>query len=185
LEKVLSFFRVFDLAFFAPGAILFWVLHTRSLLGEFDPLTREDLSLGELGGAFAGIVTLVFIYLIGICVHSLRENLPHRNSAVEAKVSEALGTPWYLRIEPPARAELGSYFWYMRATCANIAVVFVIAAPIMLLPEPNGSADAGFGAEDAVLPLIFVMAAVVVWRLSSAYDRALRRLTSVAPANAR
>lgn len=69
MEKGLSFFGVFDLAFFAPGAVVFWAL-----------LRVGSISAGSMGmpgmpdstikSVMTGAAMLLAVYLLGLLLHA-------------------------------------------------------------------------------------------------------------------
>jgi hypothetical protein len=129
MEKVLSFFRVFDLAFFAPGAVLYWVLHTEGYMKEFDPLATEA-KLADVSGLVAILSAIVLIYLLGVIVHAARDLLGCIPKIWDwaSLTPAASGSSWYQGLGDEAKDEIATYFWYMRATCFNLCVTGVLIA---------------------------------------------------------
>ena len=122
MDNSLSFFRVFDLAFFAPGMLLFGAIWYSGCF-PIDALSSHDDTVhGILTGAFA----IVFIYVLGLICHGIQR-------AVHCLIGiKNIGsTPWYTNLKKDnPRHELSMYFWYMRSTCWNLVVAIVLAVII-------------------------------------------------------
>lgn len=125
MEKALSFFRVFDLAFFVPGAVLYWALHSfgPSWFAAMDPLATK-LEIGTVQGIFGVVVAIGLVYFLGLLTHAVQRliDLLIWVSRKETQANIADEPAWYTKLENSPRAELAFYFWYMRATCWNSAV---------------------------------------------------------------
>jgi len=129
-DKALSFFRLFDLAFFVPGAVVFAAFVYGYVCSASSDVFSFDLT--ELFGIGAILGSLGAIYLIGMFLHGLQRLLYGRKSIgrlfAGARAS-AGANPWYWHLERGRREELVLYFWYLRATCWNTALA-VLAAPV-------------------------------------------------------
>jgi hypothetical protein len=166
MEKAPSFFRVFDLAFFAPGAVLYWVLHTHGYMEEFDPLATTA-KLADVSGLVAILSAIVLIYLLGVIVQASRELVQWIFPRIWEWASSApntSGSSWYQGLAAEAKDEIASYFWYMRATCFNLCVTGVLVAIFAWVQQSVGPGVAAFAS-----------AALVYW-LGTRYDRALHRV---------
>jgi hypothetical protein len=173
MEKVLSFFRVFDLSFFAPGAILYGVLRTHGYMGELDPLATEA-KRADVSGLVAIVSVIVLIYLLGVIVHPAREVLGCIPGIWEWASSTPAdsGSSWYQGLEREAKNEISTYFWYMRATCFNLCITGLLVAIFFWVQQ---NAKLGFAA---------LISAVLLYWLGTRYDRALHRVKCQAVAAA-
>jgi FtsH-binding integral membrane protein len=140
MDNSLSFFRVFDLAFFAPGMLLFGAMWYSGCF-PIDPLSSHDDTVhGILTGAFA----VVSIYVLGLICHGIQRlvlwfirlilNLfiliKNRRSTTPNN-TEPTPPPWFAKLTKDSpRIELSLYFWYMRSTCWNLVVAIVLAVII-------------------------------------------------------
>jgi hypothetical protein len=132
MEKSLSAFRVFDLAFFAPGAVVFWSLWTSDLLPRLQ--VSDELTTAETAVTVVGFVALVFF--LGVICHGvqrllydrLRPYLPDCSARKDQQeiARRALGKQpprrWFEKVDRKTRFDLATYFWYLRTTCWNSAV---------------------------------------------------------------
>ncbi len=129
-EKTLSFFRVFDLAFFAPGTVLFLTFWNLGLL----PLEiKSNLATAE--GAIAVISSVAAIYVIGLSVHALVwvVFLP----LLRFRKNELLEPDWIpfpMKFRDYAtQNEIILYFWYLRSTCWNLGVSIALSLLLWLV----------------------------------------------------
>lgn len=169
MEKVLSFFRVFDLAFFAPGAVLLWGLHSTGWLGDVDPL-KTNAAVTTVEGLTAILLTIGFIYVLGLLAHgvqSLLNPLPRARSRVQGTELS-----WFQHLKDETRADLAMYFWYMRATCWNLCVAAIAVAALLAVKS----------CWYAVVPAAAVF--LLGW-LGNEYDEALKRAAGSSAARAR
>lgn len=182
MESALSLFRVFDVAFFAPGGVLFFALLSCDLIapGQF------DTSLGSVGKIG---LTVVLIYVLGVVCHASHRALAglfKRCGFKDAARSEADHGPWYSGLARKRREDLAMYFWYMRATAWNLAVATAISGVMLSIagikyqpssPNPLQKLAAACGA-----PLLAgaVLCALLIF-LGLEFDRALRRAIKVQP----
>lgn len=179
-----AFFRVFDSAFFVPGALVSGSLWFHwGLSGSF----RCTLEKQETVGAVAvGVAMLAITYGIGLVIHGLARPLHAKLPEwIRGKRQDVGRHPaWFDRLERSRFEALLEYFWYTRAVCHNLAV----AAPLALLlvifaPTATG---APCGAVSPTCSWLLLMLApvlfVVFMRLASEYDRALAPVKPVAGA---
>ncbi|MEM9558082.1 MAG: hypothetical protein AAGC60_27745 [Acidobacteriota bacterium] len=133
-QRSLVFFKIFDLAFFAPGsvvgvtaAVIWWP--------ELNSFLADD-NLGVAGGILLSLAVLVVVYVAGLVIFSLAWWLfrRHRQSkSLCQKPHEVspygdrdwLATP--LLFDREVRTELILYFWYLRATCLSVSVALALA----------------------------------------------------------
>lgn len=121
------------------------------------------------------MVTIALIYCGGVGIHSLqrlthqligKENLSrfyeHALSICIQRSRPAQVRAWYDKIDSGARTDLAIYFWYMRATCWNLAFSGLISSVFYLFPA----------SWYVLVPLTFV---VLAYWLGIEYDRALDR----------
>ena len=70
-------------------------------------------------------------YITGVLIHALREGLVAIARSAHGRFSErhkSRRRPWYRRRSGETADELAYYFWYMRATCANLAAAGLMLA---------------------------------------------------------
>lgn len=184
--KVLSFFRVFDLAFFAPGALLLvtivWPYKERIM--EQEKLVNMVTSLG--GALVVGGFAVAVAFSLGLFVGAIARVLPlvdvgrvayrrihrwHSNYGErhELKHPEFKGA-WFQKLQPGPRIDLALYFWYMRSTCANLAIAIFIE-PLLLLyiydcPCPLRRWAPGIA--------VCIVAAILLMIQAGEYDDAMR-----------
>jgi hypothetical protein len=120
MDNSLSFFRVFDLAFFAPGTLLFGVMWYTSCL-PYAFSSQGDTAHGVLTGAIA----VVLIYVLGVICHGIQRGVLWIFWLPRKKQEEA--PPWYINLKKDnPRNELSMYFWYMRSICWNLVVAVIL-----------------------------------------------------------
>lgn len=128
MEKTLNLFRVFDLAFFVPGAVLLAGLWRTGALGTTVTDAR-DSSSDTLQAIGLGVLAVLASFLLGLLCHSVYR-LVHLIAGRLA--GEATEPSWYnALVKDRPQHELAIYFWYLRATCWNTAVACVIVCPLM------------------------------------------------------
>lgn len=168
MDRALSFFRIFDLAFFAPGGVLF--LSLLPALRLLHP-SYGTVELGTTKGLLLVVLALGMIYVLGLLTHALqrlvRFTLKRCNS--RQRGSEPFDLPsWYQLVSEDTREDLATYFWYMRATCWNLAAAALLSPVLLLFGEPVR----------LHIPLIALIgvatAGLLVW-LGFEYDRGLNR----------
>lgn len=140
MDKVTSLFRVFDVAFFAPGAVLFYACHK----AKFFTFTSDSVELSKASGLEAVAIGLALIYTCGLICHAtqravlrgLKKIGKNTSAAVEEKNS---GAAWYSHLVPERRQDLATYFWYMRATSWNLAVALPLGMAALEYDSPKAS----------------------------------------------
>jgi hypothetical protein len=120
MEKSLSFFRVFDIAFFAPGILLFAAIWYRF----FPEISIADIEKSTPRAIAVMTVSLAFIYLLGLLCHGFQRAIWELVSRPASVTKQA----WFDGLDRAAREELALYFWYMRATCWNLAVAVITSS---------------------------------------------------------
>lgn len=163
-----TFFRVFDLAFFAPGLVV------------LVPLWRWwDLELGRanstnvLDAAVGAALWFLVAYGIGLVIQGLSRVVLHRSGP--AKPADDEGPIWLSVLSPGKREDMLLYFWYMRATCFNIALATPIAVVLWLTRRWDGPWVEYLGAAGALL------AAALLWSLGRSFEVAWRRARALGP----
>jgi hypothetical protein len=172
MDKALSFFRLFDLAFFLPGGVLFWGLAL--VWPSLWPSTNSQEPLSTVGGIGRIVAAIAGIYMLGLITHGLSRCLRTFVLTVRAaKPAKAEPSPsWYQNMPASSRADITQYFWYMRATCWNLSLALAVVAlilPWQSRPGPNPPAGGFMQAG------IVAMGALLCWWLGTDYDRALHR----------
>lgn len=132
-KTALTFFRVFDLAFFAPGALL-----TLGALHAFVVMPGK-ITLSQYKDAGTGLVLLLSVigvlasFCAGTVVHTVARlfrvttwgyHLAVVLTRYQWKLAkEGNASPAVYRCSNAAtRNDLVTYFWYLRSTFANLAV---------------------------------------------------------------
>lgn len=128
MDKFASLFRIFDLGFFIPGAVLFFVFQAEME----SSLTKVDGSLTTAKGIAALARMISMIFVLGVACHCI-QRIVYRISRRSGIVSvESRHHSWYQRLDSKKRDDLAIYFWYMRATAWNLAIAFPIAMLITI-----------------------------------------------------
>lgn len=181
MDSMLSIFRVFDIAFFAPGTLLLAALLRARWIVWSDYLGIGDATYVEVANA---VLTLLLIYVLGLLIHGLQRLIsglwglvpataPAReigSGKFRSRFVNALtrggdiGVGWYTTMASETRDDMATYFWYLRATCWNLALAVVLAAGLLT----------GTGRGKWWLTLASLLVALVLLRLGRDYDRALR-----------
>lgn len=227
MDRLMSFFRVFDIAFFAPGTLLVAAWHFAGTLRSEAAPEEETLreaaeaaaeaasaaaqaathlagkeaaeaagaaaeatvaateavqALSVVGGSPAtsvleGVLQLILligvIYGLGLMVHAVRERLFERAASRHKNGS---GTSWYSNLEGDPKVDLTLYFWYLRATCWNLAFALPIAALILI---GRYFAEILSGFYPAAYWILAILGTTVLTyaldRLGSDFDGALKR----------
>lgn len=131
-EKSLTFFKVFDLAFFAPGVVialtLAWVF--REHLGGL------DVAITKASGVLAVVLAIGGIYAVGLAIFSAMWWIFRGKARAGPEEAERVGPSGWPRFpllfDGAVQDELILYFWYLRATCFGVAAAFVLSALILL-----------------------------------------------------
>ena len=162
------FFRIFDIAFFAPGLVV------------LVPLWRWwDLDLGRgaepnvLDAAVGAALWFLVAYGVGLVVQAM-------SRYVLAFVGKQQPDPndapiWLVALSPEKREELLLYFWYMRATCLNLAIATPIAVGLWLVKRYGAPWEENLGAVGALI------SAWLLWRLSRSFEASWRRARTLGP----
>jgi uncharacterized Tic20 family protein len=126
-----SFFRVFDLAFFVPGVVLVGVGIQTEAFSAFN----LDLELDKLAGIIRGVGLLGLAYLLGLLVHSITDLIGRGWKGIRPWLNKIpllawqwkkpTHPPWYAQLDEPRRHDIATYFWYMKAVCANLSVALL------------------------------------------------------------
>lgn len=167
-EGTLHFFRLFDLAFFAPGATVFAMLWVSDCV----PIAQLRLP-GKEGEATHGVVLLLLAimasYVLGLLCQAVQRAFSKQEVITLAFIdrrAEGGSPPWYSTLPEPVRHELAIYFWYKRSTCWNLAVA------AGLLPWISLARWGGCGL--LLSGLICLPAGLVLTCLGRDFDRAMR-----------
>ena len=175
-QKTLTFFRVFDIAFFAPGVVLIGLFANMGL--KFPGATA---SLSSPNGVIALLSGIAALYIAGVAAHSAvwyayRSRWARRwQDAVEDEIQEELEEspsawpPIALEFEGPTRDELILYFWYLRATCWNIAASLLAVSLILPLGKT------GTWSERILLASLSLLAAILLFSQGKNYHITYRR----------
>lgn len=133
-DKSLAFFKIFDLAFFAPGVVI---------AGTVGWLFRDELAglrieLGSPVGILFLILGIGAIYVTGLSTFSVTwlifRQLRKRRSPQEAPAIGRSGWPALaLLFQGETQDELILYFWYLRATCLSLATAFLVSSLAVFL----------------------------------------------------
>lgn len=171
----LSFFRVFDLAFFLPGGLLCATFSQTALWPYANawPAKLESVGglcylVGAVGGAFVA----------GLFVHVIQRNLSRLKIVKKLVQGTAEEGGWYNKLSGAARGELALYFWYLRAVTLNMAVASLLVglAATFVKGRPGAAFEAMF--DSWILTDIACIAAALLFaRLSADYDRALKTVS--------
>lgn len=131
MERSLTFFRAFDLAFFAPGTALLaataYLMFPAAFSGQSDLGTTE---------AVIGVIAFIAAtFVTGLVLHSfvwlIRKLLIKPITKRSQDASKSPRSSLLLKLlKDGARADLLLYFWYLRATCWNLALVVLIVTPL-------------------------------------------------------
>lgn len=162
MENPVAFFRVFDTAFFIPGALVVGTAwHAWGLAAPF----RGNAEQGTVDAVALGVWMLAVVYAVGVAVHAIgrfiftwaRADPPcgERRSAkgrgirclryISGRRASRVGSPWYAKLEKGRREALAEYFWYTRATCHNLAVAVPVATALTLIPPSTARTDMSQG----------------------------------------
>ncbi|MDX2038392.1 MAG: hypothetical protein SFX72_17220 [Isosphaeraceae bacterium] len=127
MDGNLTVFRVFDLAFFAPGIVVLTAILV-AFPERVEAATRSPLgkSLRE-SELLAGVVLVFTIHLLGVAAHGLgrllREFIPgfrrlRRIEAAEIPAQDASRRAFDSLVK--SSGSILPYFWYMRTLCLNL-----------------------------------------------------------------
>jgi len=134
MNNMLSFFKMFDLAFFVPGVVLFGVLKMAGVFPE--DMLKVDLDTVE--GVVLLVGSLVMTYGLGLIVHGVNDfiettwsvgksiGMSGKNGAVVRSLPLSR-QPWFVRfLKKKELTEVALYFWYLKATCFNLGTALVL-----------------------------------------------------------
>jgi len=124
MKNALSLFRIFDIGFFLPGAVVLAALYHAWGVSGIGQLP-DFLPLSTSGGLIQALLTLGAIYVLGLLIHATQRVLfplifPRLKPQPKSQ-------PWYCNLAEEQREDLVLYFWYLRATCWNLAVAIPIS----------------------------------------------------------
>lgn len=167
MENASSLFRVFDLAFFVPGAALLVASWQMGLLPEL----REN---GARGDVIAAVAAIVLVYAFGLICHAIaRAALLLSDWPTKLKGDPRL--PWYRSVEEKVK-DLATYFWYLRSVCWNFAVALALLAGFALAQHWK------MAGSTRVCCVLLLGASVALVLLGGEYDLALRKASNSARA---
>jgi len=161
LDKSLTFFRVFDIAFFAPGCILMVFARASGLWPKHLP---DSLTSPE--GVFCLVAGVAITYILGLIVHAVVWFVVSSFGKPSADGSDK---PFASRFKKRTKDELLLYFWYLRATCWNVAAALVIGS-VMWLAQPLDPR-----CRVALAGVAFLVAMAALVRQGNSFHRSLRR----------
>ena len=168
------FFRIFDIAFLAPGIVLLCALAAAGV-----PLdTTLAGTSGTLAAVVRGIWLLTAAYTLGLAIHGLTRLIGWVIDKQRRKTEEngkEPATKWYSPGSPFASGDdhsIALYFWYLRATCWNLAAAVVLSGCIV-----------SYASGRLWLPLAALGAGALLWFAGCEFDRSFRTATASPPAN--
>lgn len=166
MDKASLFFRVFDIAFFAPGTVLFLALRQARWL----PDGGLDKPLGTAGGTLAVLFAIATIYGLGLICHGVQRWIEPYLQRLFGTAPTGPTKSWYeTQNAVSPRQELAFYFWYLRATCWNLSVALLLTLCILAFPLEQPPAP-------GLLRVVGTLAGIVVLaRLGHDFQSALRR----------
>src|SRR5262245_22986754 len=123
MDKTATFFRVFDIAFFAPGAVLFAAL----LRAQYIPKAAVSQELKTIRDILQIVLLVAGVYVLGLICHAVQRGI---KTIWRLLSNNSTAASWYTRLQSDHVYELATYFWYMRATCWNLAVALLAALSI-------------------------------------------------------
>lgn len=171
MQKALTFFRVFDLAFFAPGTIL--LIAGIYLFGDSSP-SASSPDMFRITVAIFGFVAAAFC--IGLVVHSFVwcskswiEAVFRRAGKSETVSSPNDTLPFPMRFKGGPQEDLILYFWYLRATCWNIACSLSLILIYLIFAGENLPTQ--LQEFQTVLMVVLAASVVVLVRQGSEFQR--------------
>jgi|GEM_PF-2216841 len=170
MDKLTSLFRVFDVAFFAPGTVILLALWRKGHLSSVDFKT----SLSTVEGLMSSVILVTLAYVIGLLCHGLQRIIYKITRWLVSMVPKTRPesrprNSWYRQLQTTSRAELAHYFWYMRSTCWNLALAAIVSAYLVGHSSTNSS-----GQNPKLLIPVAVLVAVLVFS-GIEFDGAMRR----------
>ena len=177
MEKSLSFFRIFDLAFFLPGFLLLWPGRIALTLAALQP--AEAKLSPEVDEVLRIASLLATSYILGMLTHALvrwpgrlvvalgQWLLSTKGLRWLARFADwdprTLRASWLQKADSEQRRDLRGYFWYTKAACHNTGLALLFVA--IIRSDLGISARLGLGASSIVLMM-----------LSLDFDNALNRV---------
>ncbi len=129
MDKVFSMFRVFDIAFFAPGIFLCYILTKYTGVLSFFGQTNLELKTTE--GLFQLVMQFGIVFVMGLCIHGMQRIITGKFKLPRGRAGTKQS--WYLELEPGNLQELALYFWYLRATAFNLALSCLLCVPLFVV----------------------------------------------------
>ncbi len=131
MQKAFNFFRVFDLAFFVPGAV---VLVGSYAAGTLDIGYWKRLSIQLPGGSvllLQSVLAVLASFLLGLACHAVYRMIDYVFHVLN--LNGIGGGSWYDYLDQNhPKHELTIYFWYLRATCWNTSIACVFVCLLMI-----------------------------------------------------
>lgn len=186
-----GFFRVFDVSFFIPGAIV--LISTLFRLGLLQDMAGDSTS--TISAITLGITFLISAFVIGLAIHGLGRmviTICRWDCSVRFRrwcsgvgvwfrccLASKKRSRWFTSLDGQS-AELAIYFWYIRTTCVNTSVGLAIAFFILFWGSDKVAIELKmWHASYSLVPLSFsivsvawILAAVVIFSLSGEYENA-------------
>ena len=166
MDKAATLFRVFDIAFFVPGAVVFVALYKANYLSEIS----FNAELNKSGGAILVVVAVAGVYALGLICHALQRGIEWIYRKFQEKPSPGKKS-WFQEKCDDRSYELATYFWYVRATCRNLSVALLLSLIAVDRNSPNGKWAA----------LILILSALALFFLGFDFDKALKSVVKNEP----
>lgn len=136
VKDIGKFFRIFDLAFFIPGAAL-----GASLLFLYFPANQIEAVLTQVAkielaaGLGVAVGTVVATYILGVACHAVgRWLLPIVPAPCPEKGDPPV--PWYQNLPESHLIDTTLYLWVLASTSLNLAAACLIVWVLSLFREP-------------------------------------------------
>ena len=128
VQTSLSFFKIFDLAFFAPGLLI--AIHLGIL--NFAELKSLSFDLSSTAGTIIAVIAGIgIVYALGLANFALSRVFLHLFLNRIPSLRRGLQQGWRpfpMRFEGSTRDDLLLYFWYLRSTTLALGVAFLVSA---------------------------------------------------------
>lgn len=167
MNNALGFFRVFDVAFFVPGAII--VASFMQRYQVFDKLkSTETLSINDIS-----ILVLVTIssFVTGLIIHGIgqfvKPLLSKVNFFTNLSNSSDCIPRWYKELSTERKNELAIYFWYIRSTCINCSISLLISWLLLFFKNRNFTKLLGLSSDTVTILSIELSLFSLIWLGSS------------------
>lgn len=167
VENSLTFFRVFDLAFFAPGVV---IVTTVCWLKQ-DDLVIFGKGLTTPLGILAVLSGIGAIYCAGLITHCFTWFILRCKKSKRPEEMNEIGGSWppmALLFEDALRDDLILYFWYLRATCLNVASALLLSIILVL-------AIKGFEPNLLIAAAVALLAACLLVIQGHHFDKSVKR----------